>query len=122
MFLFYYFNLLFHSFVNIGSGIVGFIVDGIKSIGNLPYDSLVSVLNPIANLLPHSPAKEGPLSVPINWISYINDPLDASIAKLGVQTAQMTSTVAVMKKNISEAMTSLKDAISSVKTLTLLDS
>jgi hypothetical protein len=59
-----------------GKNIIQGLIDGITSLINKPYDLIFLALKKIRNLLPYSPAKEGPLSKPVSWKSYLVDPLD----------------------------------------------
>jgi len=60
-----------------GKNIIQGLIDGIKSMINKPYDLIYSALQKIRRLLPFSPAKEGPLSKPVSWKSYLVDPLES---------------------------------------------
>jgi len=56
------------------------IKEGIEKTPKLLYDALLGALGPLGDLLPHSPAKEGPLSQDVNFIAYLVDPLNAAVA------------------------------------------
>lgn len=60
-----------------GKNIIQGLIDGIKLMINKPYDLIYTALQKIRRLLPFSPAKEGPLSKPVSWKSYLVDPLDS---------------------------------------------
>jgi phage-related protein len=59
-----------------GKNIIQGLIDGIKLMINKPYDLIYTALQKIRRLLPYSPAKEGPLSKPVSWKSYLVDPLE----------------------------------------------
>lgn len=59
-----------------GKNIIQGLIDGIKLMINKPYDLIYTALQKIRRLLPFSPAKEGPLSKPVSWKSYLVDPLE----------------------------------------------
>lgn len=69
-------------FKELGSNIIKFLVDGIKAYINMPYKLVSEAFDRLKNLLPHSPAKEGALSKPINWEGYLVDPLEDIQPKL----------------------------------------
>jgi hypothetical protein len=70
-----YITGLFDWFAEAGSNIVGMIVDGILNSPVTPWGAMKTVLGAVGDLLPHSPAKEGPLSELPNWDAYLVDPL-----------------------------------------------
>lgn len=49
------------SLIEAGKNIVGTIVDGIKAMASAPVDAMKSIVQKVRNLLPFSPAKDGPL-------------------------------------------------------------
>lgn len=73
---------LFDWFAEAGSNIVGAIVDGILSSPVTPWGAMTTVLGAVGDLLPHSPAKEGPLSEEPNWGAYLVDPLVEAAARM----------------------------------------
>lgn len=50
------------AFKALGGGIVGNIVDGITSVGMMPFNAVKGIFDKVRSLLPFSDAKEGPLS------------------------------------------------------------
>ena len=50
------------AFKALGGGIVGNIVDGIMSVGMMPFNAVKGIFDKVRSLLPFSDAKEGPLS------------------------------------------------------------
>lgn len=73
---------LFDWFAEAGSNIVGAIVDGILNSPVTPWGAMTTVLGAVGDLLPHSPAKEGPLSREPNWGAYLVDPLVDAAARM----------------------------------------
>src|SRR5574343_33364 len=69
-------------FKEAGKNILKNLIDGIITLINKPYDLIFAALKKIRNLLPFSPAKEGPLSKPVSWESYLVDPLEKLNPKL----------------------------------------
>ncbi|MCS7317339.1 MAG: phage tail tape measure protein, partial [Candidatus Dojkabacteria bacterium] len=49
------------SFFNAGANIINSLTQGIKSVINKPFETMKNVVSKVRNLLPFSPAKEGPL-------------------------------------------------------------
>ncbi len=72
-------------FRDAGMNLIGMLVDGILHAPISPIGALTTVLGGVADLLPHSPAKVGPLAFEPNWDSYLVDPLAKSRA--GVERA-----------------------------------
>ena len=58
-------------FFNAGQNIITSMANGIIAAFNAVKQPITEFFNWIANLIPHSPAKEGPLSQPPNWGSYL---------------------------------------------------
>jgi len=77
-----YITGLFDWFAEAGSNIVGMIVDGILNSPVTPWGAMKTVLGAVGDLLPHSPAKEGPLSELPNWDAYLVDPLEGAAARV----------------------------------------
>jgi len=65
--------------VSAGISLIKGLESGIISEAKHLFDVVSGIAGKIAGLFPHSPAKEGPLSVPINWESY----LSAGISQAG---------------------------------------
>ena len=68
---------------NAGVNWIHALADGIRS--GISY--LESALQAVANLFPHSPAKEGPLSRPIDWESYLLGNLDHAAGQVAMALA-----------------------------------
>jgi len=66
-------------FYDAGVGLMEFLVNGIKSLIMKPYEVIWEAMGMIGDLLPHSPAKRGPLSKSPDWEAYLVKPL-ASVA------------------------------------------
>lgn len=66
---------MFDWFGNAGGRLIELFVDGILNSPFSPFGAVKMLLGPVADLLPHSPAKEGPLSVMPNWEAYLTDPV-----------------------------------------------
>lgn len=77
-----YIEGLFDWFSEAGSNIVKMLVDGILNSPVTPWGAMKTVLGAVGDLLPHSPAKEGPLSKLPNWDSYLVDPILGSGARM----------------------------------------
>jgi phage-related protein len=77
-----------------GKNIIKGLIDGITSLINKPYDLIYAALSKIRRLLPFSPAKEGPLSKPVSWRSYLVDPLDNLESSLNSSLSQGISVAA----------------------------
>jgi len=77
-----YITGLFDWFAEAGSKIVGMLVDGILNSPLTPWGAMKSLLGPVADLLPHSPAKEGPLAQIPNWDAYLVDPIEGAAARM----------------------------------------
>lgn len=69
-------------FKEAGKNIILNLVNGIMTMINKPYELMFEALRKVRNLLPFSPAKEGPLSKPVSWESYLVDPLEKLNPKL----------------------------------------
>jgi hypothetical protein len=69
-------NDLRSQFRDAGRNIIQSLVDGIKSIINKPVELVRDALAKVRNMLPFSPAKEGPLSKLPNWDSYLVEPIE----------------------------------------------
>jgi TP901 family phage tail tape measure protein len=66
---------MFTWFGDAGGKLIEMLVDGILSSPLTPWGALTSILGPVSDLLPHSPAKAGPLAFTPNWDSYLVDPI-----------------------------------------------
>lgn len=62
-----------------GTNIIKTLANGIRSAGHLAYEAVQDILQSISNLLPHSPAKEGPFRVLPNWDAIFVDPTETSL-------------------------------------------
>jgi len=91
-------------FYNAGTGIMQFLIDGLASMAMAPFDIITDAFGFVADLLPHSPAKIGPLSHLPNWDAYLVEPLDdikpamrraatAAITPVAVSSSNQQSTV-----------------------------
>jgi hypothetical protein len=62
-------------FYNAGAAIIRFLVDGIASLISAPAELISGAFGLIGDLIPHSPAKTGPLSKMPNWDAYLVEPM-----------------------------------------------
>jgi hypothetical protein len=85
-----YIEGLFSWFGEAGGKIIEMLVDGILNSPLTPFGAISSMLGLVGDLLPHSPAKTGPLSVAPNWGAYLVDPL------LSVEPAMQSAAVAAV--------------------------
>lgn len=88
------------AFYDAGAGIVQFLIDGITSLINKPAELVEGALGFIGDLLPHSPAKRGPLSKMPNWDAYLVEPLSSVKPAMEKAASDSVSTVASMTENI----------------------
>lgn len=68
---------LYSKFKDAGANIVQSLIDGIKSLISKPAELIKDALGSIADLLPFSPAKKGPLAKLPDWESYLVEPIEA---------------------------------------------
>lgn len=85
-----YIEGLFSWFGEAGGKIIKMLVDGILNSPLTPFGAISSMLGLVGDLLPHSPAKTGPLSRSPNWGAYLVDPL------LSVEPAMQSAAVAAV--------------------------
>ena len=74
-------SILDQDYTPVGKHIVEDIAKGIKQAINY---ALVPALKSIADMLPHSPAKTGPLSKPVDWESYLTFGLSSALGNIGL--------------------------------------
>lgn len=69
-------------FFNAGQNIIVSMANGILAAFNAVKKPITDFFNWIASLIPHSPAKEGPLSQMPNWAGYLTDSMPAAEGKV----------------------------------------
>jgi hypothetical protein len=96
---------------NAGKSFMSSFAKGISEAKQVVEDSVKKVTQKVANYIPHSPAKEGPLSIPVNWQAYLLNGLDSTVEKVtetmtGLQTVVgTTSNGLTIKANSEGGMT-----------------
>ena len=86
-------DLLDFSLYDAGKNLIHTLVQGIKSVVHEPYDTVLNGVSNIRNLLPFSPAKEGPLSKLPNWDSYLSTPINRSVQDMNTGLTKGLQTV-----------------------------
>jgi len=87
-----------------GANLINNLIEGIKS----RLGPLADVLGQVADRFPHSPAKTGPLSVPIRWESLAPDPLIASIR---TSVPRLEAAMSRFHASLTPAMPALAPAV-----------
>lgn len=96
---------------NAGKSFMSSFAKGISEAKEAVTNSVKKVTQKVSNYIPHSPAKEGPLSVPVNWQAYLLNGLDSTVEKVtetmtGLQTiVGTTSNGLTIKANSEGGMT-----------------
>ncbi len=104
-------------FYNAGAAIINQLKAGVESKINSIKDSINSLTSWISNNLPHSPAKEGPLSKAIDFGSYISKPLTSTVKSTISQAASSgKSIISSLASGIKSAASAVGTAIKSVTT------
>lgn len=78
---------LAQGFISAGYNIIMYIVQGMQSAAGSIASTVGDIFGIISDFIPHSPAKEGPLSVLPNFSAYLVDPLLATVPQ--VQAASL---------------------------------
>gem|GEM_PF-4319629 len=86
-------DLLDFSLYDAGKNLIHTLVQGIKSVVHEPYNVVRDGVSEIRDLLPFSPAKEGPLSKLPNWDSYLSTPINRSIQDMNTGLTKGLQTV-----------------------------
>ncbi|WP_052279210.1 phage tail tape measure protein [Methanosarcina acetivorans] len=85
------------SAVDAGASLMSNIASGITSSASTVYNAVSSALSSVSNLLPHSPAKEGPLAELPNWDALFAAPAETSLEN-------MQSSVQAGLQNVSQVI------------------
>jgi len=102
-------------FYNAGANIIDQLKKGVESKIQGIKDSINSLTSWISNNLPHSPAKEGPLSKAIDFGSYISTPLTTTVKSTISQAASSgKSIISSLASGIKSAASAVGSAISTV--------
>ena len=96
-------------FYDAGVKVMEFLVDGIKSLIMAPYNAVEEALAFVGDLLPHSPAKRGPLSEPPNWDAYLVEPLASVAPAMDSAAKEAVSPVSAMSQSTSTSSTNSYD-------------
>lgn len=72
-----------------GGRIMQAFIDGMLALAFGPADIVSDALGFVGDLIPHSPAKKGPLSKLPNWDAYLVDPIRESGEKMGAVSSEM---------------------------------
>ncbi|MCS3924943.1 hypothetical protein, partial [Methanosalsum natronophilum] len=86
-------DLLDFSLYDAGKNLIHTLVQGIKSVIHEPYNVVRDGVSEIRDLLPFSPAKEGPLRKLPNWDSYLSTPINRSIQNMNTGLTKGLQTV-----------------------------
>jgi TP901 family phage tail tape measure protein len=89
------------TFYEAGANLIQFLVDGIKSLIMKPYELVSDAIGFVADLLPHSPAKIGPLSKMPNWDAYFVDPISSVTPSIKQAATDATKSVANVYDSVS---------------------
>ena len=105
-------------FYNAGKGIMEFLIDGIISLIMAPFNLVSDALGFISDLLPHSPAKTGPLSRMPNWDAYLVEPLKAVEPAMQSAATAAVTPVAVSANSSQQSTVNNNDNTLSINQIT----
>ena len=94
-----FFDGVKYLFYDAGAGIMQFLVDGIASLLFAPFNLVQDALGFVGDLLPHSPAKTGPLSTMPDWGAYLVEPLVSVKPAMSAAATAAVSPVAAMSSS-----------------------
>jgi phage-related protein len=97
-----------------GSSIISSISAGIKSAASSVYNAAASALSKVSNLLPHSPAKEGPFKKLPDWDAIFLTPMMKSISQVNKLSLPLTNALSNVRSPLDSGMTSGMRSISNI--------
>lgn len=104
------------SFSNAGTAILDGLYNSIIRGFDKVIDKAKEKLKKLKNLMPSSPAKEGPFHVLPNWDTAIYDPLNASISKVSRLSTPLSNALSDIRNPIDSSMSYGLQSVSNVTT------
>lgn len=102
------------NFWNAGAAIINKFIAALKAGLDIAKTAVSNGLAKISNLLPHSPAKEGPFKVLPNWDAFFIDPLEKSLTKLKGMSVNVEGSLSSIKNPLDSGLNAGLGNISNV--------